>query len=52
LVSRSKVVAEKRRFEAREIAQWLIVWMQEPNIFEDWLNLRQRSPEFIQKFRE
>ena len=28
LVSRSKVVAEKRRFEAREIAQWLTVWIQ------------------------
>ena len=52
LVSRSKVVAGKKRFEAREIAQWLTVWMQEPNIFEDWLTLRQRSPEFIQRFRK
>jgi hypothetical protein len=52
LVSRSKVVAGKKRFEAREIAQWLTVWMQEPHIFEDWLNLRQRSPEFIHRFRE
>ena len=52
LVSRSKVVAGKKRFEAREIAQWLTIWMQEPDIFEDWLSLRQRSPEFMHRFRE
>ncbi len=46
-LARSKIVGEKKRVEAREIAQWLTVWLQEPDIFEDWLSLRRRSPEFI-----
>jgi hypothetical protein len=50
LVSRSRVVEIKKRLEAGEIAHWLTVWLQGPQLFEDWLNLRKRSPEFIQKF--
>ena len=33
-----------------EIAQWLMVWLQTPEIFETWVDLRQQSPEFIEKF--
>jgi len=33
-----------------EIAQWLTVWLQTPEVFEGWLTLRQRSPEFHDKF--
>lgn len=47
VVARSKTVERQRRLEAREIAQWLTVWLQSPDLFEDWLNLRKRSPEFI-----
>jgi hypothetical protein len=50
-LARSRIVAEKERLVAKEILQWLIVWLQDPNIFEDWLGLRQRSPEFSQKFQ-
>lgn len=45
-VAHSKIVKEKKRSEAREIAQWLTIWLQEPGIFEDWLSLRQRSSEY------
>ncbi len=47
-MARSKTVERQKRLEAKEIAQWLTVWLQSPDIFEDWLSLRQRSPEFIQ----
>ncbi len=47
-LARSKTVERQKRMEAVEIAQWLTVWLQSPDIFEDWLSLRQRSPEFIQ----
>jgi len=47
-LARSKIAGEKKRAEAREIAQWLTVWLQEPDMFEDWLSLRRRSLEFIQ----
>jgi hypothetical protein len=52
LVARSRVVDTKRRFEAKEIAQWLTIWIQDPAIFEDWLSLRMRSREFVETFRD
>ncbi|MBK8465101.1 MAG: hypothetical protein IPL32_04650 [Chloracidobacterium sp.] len=33
-----------------EIVQWFTVWLQTPEVFESWHVLRQRSPEFIDKF--
>lgn len=33
-----------------EIAQWFTVWLQTPEVFESWVNLRRRSPEYIEKF--
>jgi hypothetical protein len=50
LAKRSTLVDPKRRIEAAEIVQWLTIWMQDPLIFEDWLDLRKRSPEFVEKF--
>jgi len=26
------------------------VWLQTPNLFDDWLDLRRRSPDFRNKF--
>ena len=52
MVSKSHAVEEQRRREATEIAQWLTVWLQEPEMFEDWLSLRQRSPQFLELFQK
>jgi hypothetical protein len=38
------------RAEQAELAEWLKVWIQTPNLFEDWLDLRRRSPDFRKKF--
>jgi hypothetical protein len=50
LVARSKVVGEEGRREANEIAEWLSVWLKSPDLFADWLELRQRSGDFIERF--
>ncbi len=50
LRARSRIIDELGRAEAREISHWLMVWLQSPELFLDWLDLRQRSPEFIKKF--
>ena len=50
LESRSRVVDRKRRVEADEIAWWLTIWMQDPALFQEWVDLRKRSPEFVEKF--
>lgn len=46
LVARSRIVEENERLEAGEIVQWLTVWLQQPEMFDDWLSLRQRSAEY------
>ena len=38
------------RAEQTELAEWLKVWIQTPNLFEDWLELRRRSQDFREKF--
>jgi|SRR5688572_23791352 hypothetical protein len=50
LVARSRIVAEPDRKVAKEIVEWIRVWLQQPELFDDWLSLRQRSPEYRKKF--
>ena len=33
-----------------EIAAWFTVWLQTPEVFEDWLALRQKSADYAEKF--
>lgn len=35
---------------AREVAQWLTIWLQNPQIFSEWLALRRTTPEFRERF--
>lgn len=51
LRARSKILDEGQREQAKEISQWLTVWLQAPELFSDWLDLRRRSPEFRKKFK-
>src|SRR6266498_870008 len=52
LRARSKIIDEGQREEAKEISNWLGIWLQAPELFSDWLDLRRRSPEFQKKFSE
>jgi hypothetical protein len=52
LLARSRIVEAQAGLEAGEIVQWLTIWMRDPTIFEDWLSLRKRSAEFVEKFRD
>ncbi|MEP6742528.1 MAG: hypothetical protein ABJB61_08520, partial [bacterium] len=52
LVARSKIIVETQRAEAKEISEWLRVWLVAPELFRDWLELRMRSAEFRKKFSE
>ena len=51
LRSRSKILDDGQRQEAKEISEWLVVWLQAPELFSDWLDLRRRSPEFRRRFK-
>ncbi len=50
LVVASSRTVEKDRRLAAEVAQWLTVWLQSPQIFADWFELRQNTAEFRQLF--
>ena len=50
LVSRSKIIDLADRERAKEISHWLLVWLQSPQLFSDWLDLRLRSEGFRNKF--
>jgi hypothetical protein len=52
MISKNQTVNEQKRAEKEEIAKWFVVWLETPEIFQDWLDLRFRSPEFRQKFSE
>ena len=46
----SPAAPAKKRLVAREAAQWLTVWLQNPSIFADWLALRRSTAEFQELF--
>jgi len=40
------------RYLAEELAQWLTIWLQNPQIFPEWLELRRATPEFQSRFEQ
>jgi hypothetical protein len=52
MISRNRNVDEKKRAEKNEIAEWFAVWLRQPEIFSDWLELRQRSKDYRQLFTD
>src|SRR5262245_59845817 len=50
LLARDDALRAQTRAAQTEVAEWFRVWLQAPDLFEDWLELRRRSPEFKAKF--
>lgn len=42
----------RQRAEYLEITEWLTLWLQSPELFDNWFALRRRSQDFISKFGE
>ena len=40
------------RYLAAEVTQWLTVWLQNPQIFPEWLALRRNTDEFRSRFEQ
>lgn len=45
-------VASEKRTEKAEIAMWFRIWLETPDLFFDWLELRQASEEFRRMFSD
>lgn len=52
MIARNRNVDAAKREEKAEIAEWFGVWLRQPEIFQDWLDLRRRSAEFRARFAE
>lgn len=50
--SKDKKRSEAERDRYKEIAEWLTLWMQSPEMFETWIDLRLSSADFRDKFPE
>ncbi len=49
LAANPRVDARKRE-QKREIARWFAVWLENPDLFFDWLDLRKRADDFRERF--
>ena len=52
MIAGNKRVAAARRAEKEEVRQWFRVWLENPEVFFDWLEVRKQAPDFKEKFSE
>lgn len=52
MISKNPKVETQKRAEKAEIAEWFTIWLQNPEVFETWVNLRQNSKDFKEQFTE
>ena len=50
MISRNPKVEAPKRAEKEEIANWFRIWLETPDAFFDWLDVRKQSAEFRSKF--
>jgi hypothetical protein len=52
MISRNHKVEPHKREEKVEIADWFRIWLETPDAFFDWLDVRKQSPDFRARFPE
>ena len=50
MIARNHKVEPEKRAEKEEIMQWFQVWLETPDAFFDWLEVRKASPDFQKRF--
>lgn len=50
MIARNHKVEAHKRAEKEEIASWFRIWLETPDSFFDWVNVRKLTPEFLAKF--
>ncbi|MDE3169051.1 MAG: hypothetical protein KGL75_02825 [Acidobacteriota bacterium] len=50
MIARNRKVEAKKRAEKEEVARWFGIWLETPDAFFDWLEVRKQSPEFQKTF--
>ncbi len=50
MIARNPRVDPKKREEKQEILEWFRIWLQTPEAFFEWLDVRKRSPDYQHRF--
>jgi len=50
MIARNHKVDALKRAEKEEIAHWFGIWLETPDAFFDWLEVRKQSPDFQKQF--
>ena len=50
MIAGNEKVEARKREEKSEIAEWFALWLQSPEVFENWIALRQNSADFKNRF--
>lgn len=50
MIARNRKVDPQKRAEKEEIAHWFAIWLETPDAFFDWLEVRKQSPAFREQF--
>jgi hypothetical protein len=50
MIARNPKVEAAKRSQKGEIARWFAIWLETPDAFFDWLDVRKQSPEFQSLF--
>jgi hypothetical protein len=50
MIAHNHKVEPQKRAEKIEIASWFRIWLETPDAFFDWLDVRKQSPEFQARF--
>jgi ssDNA-binding replication factor A large subunit len=50
MIARNPKVEAPKRAEKVEISSWFRIWLETPDVFFDWLDVRKQSPEFRAQF--
>lgn len=50
MIAHNHKVDPAKRAEKLEIARWFAIWLETPDAFFDWLEVRKQSPEFQRNF--
>jgi hypothetical protein len=50
MISRNHKVETENRAQKEEVAHWFGIWLETPDAFFDWLEVRKQSPDFQKKF--
>jgi hypothetical protein len=48
LISRNTRVQPQKRKEKKEIVLWFEIWLESPDIFENWLMLRKKTKDYLE----